>query len=200
MLDKRKYDSSMMAKFAPRVALEIFYRGKDISETDMLLTTDRGGSASRDEVFYEVLKMFNEEPIKILQVGAIESFDSSFRFGSGWSDIFFANYIKKHGGELTICDPELDHLANSIAAASLLNYNINSMFGRAEDYMTLDYDLYYLDGSNDPEECDEQMDIIKDSSCVVLCDDFYTKAALVKDKFDWQIRPVANIMGILDLR
>ena len=86
------------------------------------------------KVFYEVLKMFDNQPINIFQVGAIESFDSSFRFGSGWSDIFFANYIKKHGGELTICDPELDHLANSIASASLLDYNINSIFGRAEDF------------------------------------------------------------------
>ena len=175
-------NETMIAKFGPKVALDIFYRGKDISETNMLITTDQGGRASRDEVFYEVLKMFNEEPIRILQVGAIESFDSSFRFGSGWSDVFFANYIKKHGGELTICDPDLDHLANSIASASLLDYNINTIFGRAEDIMTSEdvYDLYYLDGSNDPEECDEQMDIIKDSSCVVLCDDFYTKAATIK--------------------
>tara|TARA_Y100000310_G_scaffold329314_1_gene398918 strand:+ start:1155 stop:1751 length:597 start_codon:yes stop_codon:yes gene_type:complete len=198
MLDEKQ----LMAKFGPKVALDLFYRGKDISETDMLITTDHGGKPSRDEVFYEVLKMFDNQPINIFQVGAIESFDSSFRFGSGWSDIFFANYIKKHGGELTICDPDLDHLANSIASASLLDYNINSIFGRAEDFMTSEdvYDLYYLDGSNDPEECDEQMDIIKDSSCVVLCDDFYTKAAIIKDKFDWQIRPVATIMGILDLR
>ena len=86
-------NETMIAKFGPKVALDIFYRGKDISETNMLITTDQGGRASRDEVFYEVLKMFNEEPIKILQAGAIESFDSSFRFGSGWSDIFFANYM-----------------------------------------------------------------------------------------------------------
>ena len=195
-----KDKKTLIAKFGPMVATDIFYRGKDISETDMLITTDHGGRASRDEVFYEVLKMFNEEPIKILQIGAIESFDSSFRFGSGWSDIFFANYIKKHGGELTVCDPDLNHLANSIASASLLDYNIHTMFGRAEDFMQPEYDLYYLDGSNDPEECKEQMDIIKDSSCVVLCDDFYTKGSMIKDKFDWQIRPVANIMGILDLR
>lgn len=198
----QKNDTELIAKFGPKVALDLFYRGKDISETDMLITTDVGGKPSRDEVFYEVLKMFDNQSINIFQVGAIESFDSSFRFGSGWSDIFFANYIKKHGGALTICDPDLDHLANSIASASLLDYNINTIFGRAEDIMTSEdvYDLYYLDGSNDPEECDEQMDIIKDSSCVVLCDDFYTKAATIKDKFDWQIRPVANIMGILDLR
>ena len=183
-----------------KVATDIFYKGEDISESNMLLTTKDGGKATRDEVFYEVLKMFNEEPIKIFQVGAMESFDCAFRYGSGWSDVFFANYIKKHGVELTVCDPSLDHLANSIASASLLDYRVETMFARAEDFMRPEYDLYYLDGSNDPEECSKQMDIIKDSSCVVLCDDFYIKAALIKDKFDWQIRPVANTMGILDLR
>ena len=193
-------DTRLIAKFGSTVALDIFYKGEDISESNMLLTTKDGGKATRDEVFYEVLKMFNEEPIKILQVGAIESFDCAFRYGSGWSAVFFANYIKKNGGELTVCDPNLDHLANSIASATLLDYKIHGMFGRAEDFMRPEYDLYYLDGSNDAEECLEQMNIIKDSSCVVLCDDFFDKGKLIKDKFDWQIRPVANTMGILDLR
>jgi hypothetical protein len=179
------------AKLGPPImATNIFYKGKDIKKQ----------SGYRDKVFYEVLKMFNEEPIKILQVGAIETFDPTFRFGSGWSDIFFADYIKKHGGELTVCDLNLDHLANSITSASLLDYSVHTILARAEAVMKPEYDLYYLDGSNDPEECSEQMDIIKDSSCVVLCDDFYIKAALIKDKFDWQIREVANTMGILDLR
>jgi len=183
------------AKLGPPImATSIFYRGKDIKE--------QGGCREdcRDKVFYEVLKMFNEEPIKILQVGAIETFDAQFRFGSGWSDIFFGDYIKKHGGELTVCDINLDHLANSITSASLLDYSVHTILARAEAVMKPEYDLYYLDGGNDPEECSEQMDIIKDSSCVVLCDDFYIKAALIKDKFDWQIREVANTMGILDLR
>jgi|LUMV01.1.fsa_nt_gb hypothetical protein len=180
------------------MAIDIFYRNKDIKGQGVWTVGECGGS--RDKVFHEVLKMFNEQPIKILQVGAIETFDPQFRFGSGWSDIFFGDHIKKHGGELTVCDINLDHLANSIASASLLGYNVNTMLARAEAVMKPEYDLYYLDGGNDPEECSEQMDIIKDSSCVVLCDDFHIKAALVKDRFDWQIREVANTMGILDLR
>ena len=191
---------TVIAEFGPMVAMGIFYKGKDISETDRLISTDQGTRPCRDKVFHEVLDMFNKQPIKILQVGAIESFNSAFRFGSGWSDIFFAQYIKEYGGQLTICDPDLVHLANSIASAAMLDYNIHTMLGKAEDFMQPEHDLYYLDGSNDPKECKEQMDIIKDSSCVVLCDDFDIKGSIIKDEFDWQIRPVANTMGILDLR
>ena len=43
----------------------------------------------RDPVFNRVLDSFDKRPIRVFQVGAIESLDTKYRVGSGWSDMLF---------------------------------------------------------------------------------------------------------------
>jgi len=145
---------------------------------------------ARDTVFHEVLSSFNNKPIKIFQVGAIESFVTAFRIGSGWSDVIFGKYIREHGGTLTVVDIDLDHLANSHLAASNLGYPLRFVLGDAINYIndaTLGpegYDIYYLDGADENQDTKiggnqqtlEQFKKIENTKSVVIVDDIEIKA------------------------
>lgn len=155
---------------------------------------------TRDNIFYTILNSFNDAPIKIFQIGAIETFNINWRIGSGWSDIIFGEYIKTYGGKLTICDINLDNLAHSYLASKKLGYDIDICYGDAINYINKEnYDIYYLDGSNDPEETLNQFNRIKDKSCIVIVDDFDIKGKNL-DKTNFHIINVANGIGILNLR
>jgi len=155
---------------------------------------------TRDEIFHNVLKSFNEQPVKIFQVGCIETFNINWRIGSGWSDLIFGDYIKKHGGKLSLCDISLDNIAHSILAANKLGYNIEPCYGDAIGFIEQDvYDIYYLDGSNDPQETLDQFLKIKHNESVVIVDDFQIKGTLLNN-FDFEVFKIANGVGVLDLR
>ena len=83
-------------------------------QTEIKLQTD---VKLRDPVIRYVLDLFDGAPVKIFQVGGIESLQTQFRWGSGWSDTIFGAYIKEKGGSLTIADVDLDHLANKVRRA-----------------------------------------------------------------------------------
>jgi len=164
---------------------------------------DLGGIPTRDYIFDDILQKFHPNPVKIFQVGAIETFKAAWRVGSGWSDLIFGEYIKTHGGKLVVSDINLDHLANSVFAAQVLKYPINIVCGDAIDYINEeDYDIYYLDGSNDPRETLDQFNKIKDKKCIVVVDDFHIKGTLLLQvgKYGFKVEDVANGVGVLDLR
>lgn len=155
---------------------------------------------TRDEIFHNILKTFNEQPLKIFQVGCIETFNINWRVGSGWSDLIFGDYIKKHGGELSLCDINLDNIAHSRLAAQQRGYDVEICYGDAISFIEQDvYDIYYLDGSNDPQETLDQFLKVKHNEAVFIVDDFKIKGTLLKD-FDFEVFRVANEVGVLNLR
>ena len=155
----------------------------------------------RDPIIKYVLQLFDKKPVKIFQVGAIESLQTMFRVGSGWSDTIFGAYIKEFGGSLTIADIDLDHLANSHLIGGAMGYKVTLQLGDAIESISNDYDIYYLDGSNDPQETLDQFNKIKNKKCIILVDDFSIKGTLLTNTgFDFSVHSVANGVGILDLR
>lgn len=135
---------------------------------------------TRDPVFDVALSYFKDGPVKIFQIGGIETFDLNWRVGSGWADILFGEYIKANGGELTVVDISLNNLAHSFYAAQNLQYNLNAVYGDAIDHIGPGYDIYYLDGSNDPQETLDQYVKIENESAIVLVDDFKIKGTLLQ--------------------
>lgn len=158
---------------------------------------------TRDSIFLECLSKFNNRPVKIFQVGAIETFSSKWRIGSGWSDLIFGEYIKKNGGSLTIVDINLDNLAHSHYAATMMRYHVNLIHNDAGNCMPNDCDIYYLDGSNDPKETLDQYLDIKDLNAIIIVDDFKIKGTLLKNYLEknnikYSFFSVANEMIVIE--
>ena len=160
---------------------------------------------TRDYIFYDVLAKFNDKPVSVFQIGGIETFDVNWRIGSGWSDIIFGQYISKHGGKLTIADINLNALANSLYAAHKLGYEIQDVYGDAINHIAPGYDIYYLDGSDDPQETFDQFKKIENEKCVIISDDFKIKGTLLKDymglnNIEYTVHDVANQVAVIDLQ
>lgn len=157
-------------------------------------------SSPRDIIFKSILDTYNNRPIKIFQIGAIETLDNPlFRIGSGWSDIIFGNYIKSNGGLLNIVDISLDHLANSCLMSMYLEYSINLNHGDAINYITDVYDIYYLDGSNDPQETLDQFNKVVsfNTKCHIIVDDFSIKGTMIDiEKFLFNIHNIEKGLGV----
>ena len=161
------------------------------------------GLETRDPVFLWCLDKFDSRPVKIFQVGAIETFNSNWRIGSGWSDLIFGQYIKENGGSLTVADIDLDHLANSHYAAAMMKYEVNLIHDDAGKCMPDDCDIYYLDGSNDPKETFDQYLDIKDLNAIVIVDDFKIKGTLLKNHLEennigYLLFNVANEVAVIE--
>ena len=116
--------------------------------------------------------------------------------------MIFGEYIKKYGGNLTVVDIDLNHLANSVMASQALKYDINIIYGDAiKSIDNKEYDIYYLDGSNDPQETLDQFNKVKNKNCIILVDDFSIKGTLLtQTDYDFVVHSVANGVGVLDLR
>jgi len=160
------------------------------------------GERTRDHIFYDLLEDYKPNPIQVFQVGAIESFKEAWRIGSGWSDTIFGSYINEYGGKLTVCDINLDHLANSSFAGSCLGYNVDILYGDAINFIKdlSDQTIYYLDGSNDPEETLAQFNAIKTKSSTIIVDDFKIKGtSLPKHIFygSEQIHDIVNGVAVV---
>ena len=159
----------------------------------------------RDEIFNNVLSEFESKPVKIFQAGAIETFNGlRWRIDSGWSDLIWGEYIRNNGGKLTVADINIDHLANSVFAASQLGYycEINAVHGDAADFISDEpYDIYYLDGGNDPQETLDQFNKIKDTDSIVLIDDYFVKGTLIEtEDYDITTYDMFNGVSVIDLR
>ena len=162
----------------------------------------------RDSVFDGVLLSFDNQPVSISQVGAIETFDRRFRVGSGWSDIIFGKYIREHGGKLKIIDINLDHLANSALASLYLKYPIEMRYGDAGEHIEEGCDIYYLDGADEPLgniQTLQQFKKIENTKSVVIVDDIKTKAAhlieyLNKKNINFVTHNAGSGMMTIDMR
>ena len=163
---------------------------------------DNISTNTRDSIFQWVLNEFENKPLRVYQVGAIETFRLDWRIGSGWSDTIFGPHIRDYGGKLTVVDINVDNIAHTFLAAKSLGYEVDTIFGDAIDYIDDEpYDVYYLDGSNDPKETLDQFNKIKHNKCIVIVDDFSIKGTLLaKERRDFIVRNVANQVGILDMR
>ena len=166
-------------------------------------------------MFLSILESFNNKPVKVFQIGAIESLEDQFRIGSGWSDIFWGVYIKKYGGHLKIVDLDLNHLAHSSFVSQSLNYdNVDFVLSDGCDVLksdTTDYDIYYLDGA-DISQIDnahlqtlEQFKAIEHTNSVVVVDDVPTKASALIEYLNekntaYSNHDHANGMLTIDLR
>jgi hypothetical protein len=161
------------------------------------------GVDTRDFIFDKCLKRFNNQPVNIFQVGAIETFDVRWRVGSGWSDIIFGKYTSQYGGKLTVVDINVNNLAHSSYASSKLNYEIDLVYGDAISHIDENYDIYYLDGSNDPKETLDQYLKVKHVKSIVIVDDFKIKGTLLKkyleeNNIEFMLYDVANQVITID--
>jgi hypothetical protein len=150
----------------------------------------------RDSLFRSILESFNGKPINVFQVGAIESLETEFRIGSGWSELFWGEYINKNGGSLHVCDINMNHIAHSNFAASKLGYKANfyindataclkELFVDRHDFPP--FDIYYLDGADEPlgnQQTLDQFKIIEKHKALVLVDDVPTKGQLILEYLD----------------
>ena len=156
---------------------------------------------SRDFIFNWALSQFKEKPVTVFQVGAIETFRVPWRLGSGWSDTIFGPYIAKNGGKLTVIDINLDNIAHSMFASTCLDYEINVIYGDAIDYIGDGrYDIYYLDGGNDPQETLDQFNKIKDKKSIIIVDDYSIKGSKLPSDLYVEIYDIANKVGVIDMR
>jgi hypothetical protein len=141
-------------------------------------------AGNRDLVFDYTLSLFNEKPIKILEIGTIRDLSLPARASDGWSSFHFLRYINKNYGSLDICDISKAALDN---ISILNNYkqdkhiDINFNLGEGINFINKDYDLIYLDGGDSLDEMVDELGKIDLTKQVVLCDDFHTKGQKVKE-------------------
>jgi hypothetical protein len=162
----------------------------------------------RDPIFKNVLETFDKQPVKIFQVGAIETLSGfRWRVSSGWSDVIWGDYINKYGGQLSIADVDIDHLAHSALIGQNLGYPVKLLYGDGADRIKgenndgVDYDIYYLDGGNDPQETLDQYLKVKDQNCVVIIDDYSIKGTLIdEDSINITKHDIFNGIAVIDLR
>lgn len=142
----------------------------------------KDGKGNRDPIFEEILGLLNKKPANILEIGTMRSIDE--RSSGGASTFFWAEYIKSFGGKLHICDASSESLDFSGGALKEfydkaifhLNYGINVI-----KKLAIEWDIVYLDGSNDPREMLEEYEACK--AKYILCDDFFTKGVLLRNKY-----------------
>ncbi len=165
----------------------------------------------RDGLFEEVLASFDEKPVKVFQIGAIESLQTQYRIGSGWSELFWGDYIKKHGGEMTVVDINMDHVAHSSFMSNNFKYAVNFYVEDAINVIDESYDIYYLDGADISQTPDahlqtlNQFKAIEKTKSMVIVDDVPTKAKLLveyleENNIEYKNHDNANGMITIDLR
>lgn len=136
----------------------------------------------RDKFFHEAITHLGGRSARILEVGALRELSPHSRFTDGWSSIFWCDYIAKYGGSLDIVDIDISNLNNCRQALEGLAAKITFINGDARDYISNDYDLIYLDGSDDPNEMLDQFLMIDRSKTIILCDDFNSKGSVLRHR------------------
>lgn len=167
----------------------------------------------RDRIFRLILRKFKGQPIRVFQIGGIQNWRPDYRVHSGWSDFFWAEYIKRNGGELILCDINQEALDNSREAFEAVTGQSDMQFYpfllKGELYLkdALEkeekFDIYYLDGSDDPNEMFEQFSLItKRSGTVIICDDWKIKGTVLaqtiapSNKYDFETYSAANGVAV----
>lgn len=140
----------------------------------------------RDATFFEALSKLNNKPAKIFELGTSYDLAGHCRFSGGWSTYFWAKYISEYGGSLVTCDINANGLLNSkelISDFSGINVQFVNQNGNVYLQNNSNFDLIYLDGSDDPKDMVTQLNLCQNSlmnGTIILCDDFHTKGSIVK--------------------
>lgn len=147
---------------------------------------------ARDHIFEHCLSLFKNGPIFVLEIGASRDISHKSRFSDGWSTIFLALYIEKYGGKITIVDIDEKALINCKHLVEGIEAEINFVNADANTYIAnindTEYNLIYLDGSDDPKEMLYQFEKINRKHTSILCDDFSSKGSLLRQKYsDYQL-------------
>lgn len=159
----------------------------------------KNSKGNRDTVFQDVLNRLGGKSAAILEVGCSRNLSPGSRQGDGWSSFHFLEHVDKHGHLLHICDIEAEALYNCRKLIDTYPKTVDVSLHKHTGYIMinsgLDYDLYYLDGGDDPAEMvDEYEAILKLTNPIktnaenkynplVLCDDFHAKGSLLRQKY-----------------
>jgi predicted O-methyltransferase YrrM len=139
---------------------------------------------SRDAIYIDVLSVFDKKPINIFEIGCARDLNKNSRFGDGWSSLFWADYVHLYGGQITSCDISPASLENNKILLSdfIAQIKINFILRDGSEILeeNNEFDLILLDGSDDPNQMVEQINLCNLNRSYVLCDDFHTKGALLK--------------------
>jgi predicted O-methyltransferase YrrM len=140
---------------------------------------------SRDPIFLNILSKFDKKSISILEIGCSRSLSDQSRFGDGWSSLFWAKYIMENGGLLKSCDIDIESINNVKILLENVPINFSTIVQNGSDLLKEDnnYDLIYLDGSDDPQQMLDQIKLCNLNNSYVFCDDFHTKGILVTEKY-----------------
>ena len=131
---------------------------------------------ARRYVFIETLEAFKGKPISILEIGCSGDIaDPNAIYGCGNSSVYYAEYIRKFGGELTIVDVDSVRLDNcKVILKDFIDNNvkINLVLGDGLDWAKKPgYDYIYLDAGPEEWKTYEMFKSIDLTKCCVLLDD-----------------------------
>lgn len=108
--------------------------------------------AERDPIFKEVLSKFNNQPIKMLEIGASRDLSHQAHLGDGWSDLTWLDYISKNGGHLTIVELDPQALENCKIITEDFKQHVTYVQQCGLEFLRTTkevFDFYYLDGPDD---------------------------------------------------
>lgn len=140
---------------------------------------------SRDPIFLDVLSLFNNNSINVLEIGCARDLNYQARFGDGWSSLFWADYILNNGGSLTSCDINNEALNRVNTLLENINIKFDTILIDGSEILKKNnnYDLIYLDGSDCPHQMLDQMKLCDLNKSYVFCDDFNQKGVLVSQQY-----------------
>lgn len=149
----------------------------------------------RDYIFRQVLKRYQPNPINVFQIGGCQNWLPTFRVNSGWSDFFWAEYMKQYGGCLVLCDISEEALENSFVGFEEVmssdcpgdrdKASLVTVQSTGEDFLAgaqdnVPFTIYYLDGSDCPNEMVKQFFLVpKNPGVTIICDDWKIKGTLL---------------------
>jgi predicted O-methyltransferase YrrM len=142
---------------------------------------------SRDKIFLSVLELFENKPIRIFELGTALDIRFTARYGNGWSSLFWSKYIRENGGSLKTCDVNADAIENCKALLEEFKKDnfVEFLVGDGIKFLkeNNEYDLIYLDGSDDPNQMLNQMKVCNLEKSFILCDDFNSKGVVARQEF-----------------
>lgn len=143
------------------------------------------GKSPRDSFFLNILSAFQSQALHIFEVGCSSVLTEDGKDKEGWSSMFWADYIYKHGGKLTICDTSIENIEKcKILLDFYIQKKINICFvhGHGEQSIPTDVDLLYLDGSDSLWECFKQFERVNTDTTTVICNNAHIKGVLTQKK------------------
>jgi len=149
-----------------------------------------GSKKSRDSVFYEVFKVLDKKPLRVLEIGTSRSLDLGTRLSDGWSTMFWCDYIEKYGGKIVTCDIGEGAIDNcrKLTQHFTDKIEIEYYLGDGEELINDSFNFYYLDGADDGQAAHNQFKKIDRTRAHILCDDFHSVkgAILIREEPDFE--------------